>query len=249
MVPRATVRVPAGSRRSGGIPRLVIGLFLADALVVLAHVVNFTLIAAVDRPRSMLDLAYEANLPTWYSSMQLALLGSLVALLAYARGRPHAAGSWTMLGIAGMPFYLSVDEFVQLHERLGRLIPSDVLTVTGLWMVIAVPAFVATLVLLYVPSARFWSGPRDARTRVVLGVVIYLAAAAGIEVARNFVATDGLVGRAQLIVEEGGELVGVTVMIWGIIGLLKASNVRLVVPNRRRDGECGSVNPAPDPSA
>lgn len=228
--------VVARRRRLGGVPLIVVALFIVDGLVVLAHAINFTLIAAVDRPRRMFDLANEANLPAWYSSMQLALLGLLAVLLAYARRRPRVVGWWSMLGICVLPFYLSVDEFVQLHELIGRALPSDVFTVTGLWMFIAVPALVVTLVLLYVPSTRFWSGPPKARTRVVLGLAIYLASAAGLEVASNFVTAGGIASHVQLIAEEGGELVGATVMVWGIVDLLAASNVRLTVSAPERSG-------------
>lgn len=233
VAPRHPARAAARASLRG-IPLLVVGLFAADALLVLAHAINSTLIAAVDRPRSMFDLDDEANLPTWYSSMQMALLGALLVVLAYARRRPRQVGWWAMLGVAALPLYLSIDEFVQLHERLGRLVPSDVLPATGLWMAIAVPALIAALVLLYIPSAPFWSGPRAARVRVVLGVVVYLASAAGVEVAINFAATDGVAGGALVIAEEGGELVGVTLMIWGVVELLSASRVRLIVPDPRR---------------
>jgi hypothetical protein len=210
-----------------------------DLTIIALHVANFTLLAWIDQPRRMLDMNEETNLPTWYAGTKLAFLGSLLALLAYARRRPADVRWWAMLGIASLPFYLSFDEFSQLHERLGHMFPSDVMNRTGLWMVIAVPTVVIAVSGLAVASAPYWAASRQAVARLALGVAVYVISAGLLEVLTNF-AVPGSVGEhLQVLAEEGGELIAITLMVSGALSLLRASAVSLRVPEPGRPPSSG----------
>ena len=65
------------------------------------------------------SLSYEQNLPTWFSTCMLFACAVLLALIATGarRGEDPFARHWTVLAITFL--FLSVDEFVSLHENLS----------------------------------------------------------------------------------------------------------------------------------
>jgi hypothetical protein len=72
---------------------------------------------------SLFHVDREANLPTWFSSSQLALLGLsfLSIFLLELRLRPGRRKNLVWLACAGAMFFLSADEASTIHERLGTL--------------------------------------------------------------------------------------------------------------------------------
>lgn len=211
-------------------PLAIRALVAFDAILGVAHVANFTGWAGLDRPRRMFDMHLEANLPAWFAAVQLAFLGMLLILLAYSRASRTDWSTWPLIPFAAIPFYLSLDEVVQLHERLIPLLRTDVLPRTGAWMLVAVPIFVVTVAVLAGVSARHWAGPRQSRLVLLGGLAVYVASAGGVEIASNAFEPYTLAGRLQVLAEEMGELLGVTLMAWGVLGLLTGSGVRLIVP-------------------
>ena len=121
------------------VPGWALGLFAIEgALVALHFLLPDSAIVNLDR---------EYNLPTWFSSMQLAALG--VASLA-AFGREEGAGRtraiWGALGLGF--FYVSFDEIAVVHEgilrdaTLGTLAPASLLRAVPPWQLVFLPAAV-----------------------------------------------------------------------------------------------------------
>src|SRR5690625_4993391 len=67
------------------------------------------------------DVGREYNLATWYNSGLWLVMGALAAAIAVARPALHR--SWWLL--AGVALFASVDEYLEVHERLD--VPGDVL--------------------------------------------------------------------------------------------------------------------------
>src|SRR5688572_25758727 len=65
----------------------------------------------------LLSLSEEGNLPTWYSSSLLLGCSIVLGLIAADGGR--FAGRWKLLAVVFV--YMSIDEAIEIHEHLGRL--------------------------------------------------------------------------------------------------------------------------------
>ena len=65
-----------------------------------------------------------------------------------------------------------------------------------------------------------------------MGAIVFVTAAAGVESLSNFVDAHGTAARALVLLEEVGEMIGATIMLWGACGLMRSHGVRLLVDDR-----------------
>ena len=225
------------------IPPLILVLFAADVVIGAAALVQFEIRAHFGRSHllSLFALGNERNFGTWYSSLQLATNGALLLVLAAALTR-HAATprtrAWLMpwIWLPGMLFLaMSADEALELHEwvanaigvrvpQLSRDVP--LFHKTGLWMVPLVPAFLAALFFIARAARPIWTGRRDVVRLYLAGFVMFLLAAAGIELLGNFT-PHGRVENLVVTMEEVGELLGETLLLWATVALLRSHGLRL----------------------
>ncbi|HUS67981.1 MAG TPA: hypothetical protein VMZ28_25785 [Kofleriaceae bacterium] len=164
----------------------------------------------------LVSLSYEGNLPTWLSSSLL--LACAVALVAIARA-PGAQGAyrrhWALLGV--LFGYLSIDESVELHERLNLLVDLDGPLYFG-WIVPAA-AVVAALGLVYL---RFLLAlPARLRRRFVVAGAIYVGGALLMEVPLGLWVEahgDGGLGYALIdFAEELLEMIGASLFLFALL--------------------------------
>lgn len=113
------------SRRIDALPRrLLIGLLAAEASLALLHIV-FTWPGpdywGVDLWR-LFHVDREANLPTWFSALQLALLALVCAVIWMIErdAEDTVANTNIWAAFAAGAVFLSADEAASIHERLGH---------------------------------------------------------------------------------------------------------------------------------
>jgi hypothetical protein len=212
-------------------PRLLLALVVVDVLLLAVNVIGAP---------SFLDLDQERNFPTWYSSAKL--LGASMAALWCWRLEPaerRRGTSGLFWPIAAVLFaLLSMDETATAHERFAallmsgaagmslrnRLLGGDQLKDAFVWPVLLAPLALAIFgFLLYL----LWERMRDNRRSLVLGFLgcaafilammlegpaVYtsppIAAWGAAEVARY---------RLFILVEEGAELAGTTLMLAALL--------------------------------
>jgi hypothetical protein len=163
------------------------------------------------------NLGEEFNLPSWYSALQLAgaaLILTFVGRRKLAERAPHAI-AWLLLA-AGF-WYLSLDESIRLHERVGPLL-AGVVPREGIFFFRPL-AFTIPIALL-VPIL-FWrlltSLSKETRNGMILGGALYVISAVGLEVAESYITftkhmTPLIEGVFDLF-EECGEMAGISVFI------------------------------------
>lgn len=194
---------------------LIAGLSIAALGLAVELIHGLTHIHRYDELLFLFSLSYEQNLPTWYSSMLLFCSG-----LAVWQRRAHAPSHrlhWRGLALGLMA--ASIDESVELHERLGGLVGTSGILYFD-W-VIPAGLVVAVVAILYLPFLR--SLPRDTGRRFLLAAAVYLGGALLMELPLGYWTeghgTDNL-GYALIDwVEECLEICGASLFLHALLGL------------------------------
>lgn len=196
----------------------------------------------------LFDLNEEANVPAWFSSMQLFLIG-LVLLLALAnplRDRDHLRGLLWVLG--GGFIFLSMDESAAFHEKVTTVMSrfewaprfSDG---HGIWMFVYVAIGLAIVAALFRPILQVCRCyPRDV-VGVGLGIGVLVGGAVGVE-AIGYETIDGQsalgVKTLQVAAEEFLEMLGASIVL--VAAVRFALRERIPVPSRLLSGSISPVS-------
>jgi hypothetical protein len=216
-------------------------LLAADLLLVLLHVVGPPMPLWESRTGDeeyLWDLSAEGNLPTWYSSVKLAVLALLLLAFAWVSRSRSSRATW-ILGFVGAAFLvLSMDELIGIHERLAPEVEDLVgerggsaLDVTGPWMLVAAPLFLGGLALAAYLGRDLLRDRRRISLLYLLGAVTFVLSFAGLELLRNFAGEDYVP-----VIEETGEMLAVTVLIWATLELMRSHRVSLIAAGEHSPG-------------
>jgi hypothetical protein len=212
------------------IPPVILIFFIIDLALGLAYIVNY-LAGQPFRPLTLLlDLNGECNLPSWYSSMQWLCVAILLGIFAYRNFSRSSRRSWLLVALALLFLAFSVDEVAQIHEGLGKrtdiMLPGGTrkdtpFAHTGIWMfALGVPFILFFGWLAYSARVYFRRAP-GAFVKLVLGMVVFLTGAIGIEALSNLVVPGSAFDILENFVEEVMfEMVGSTIVLWGSCELL-----------------------------
>lgn len=209
----------ANTEQATGRPRLSVVLGLVVSGISLAGLISIWLRFNLDSPSkgvvflvTQINLDAEKNLATWVATLFLAgnaVLLSLCAVTARDRGESHVRAWW---GLSLVFFILSLDEFVSLHEAVGRVVHAA-LDLQGL------PSFGWLVPALIIVPLLFWSFlgflrglPQTTRRRFLFAGFVYVLGAFGLELVGALYLGDASTWNPiySLItwVEESLELVG-----------------------------------------
>jgi hypothetical protein len=196
---------------------ILLGLIAVELLLV-------ALFGVLGAQYDFFHLGREKNLPTWFASIQLCAVayGALrvaqqEAGLNTREGPLHSQLVWYVLA-AGFAF-LSLDEFAQIHERIpeqGR---------TPVWVLVYGP--IALLVACDSGYETLKRRPIDPRLPAVVGLACLVmgAGAFGAEWVGFHMRSKFWYG-ITLVVEEFGEMLGVSLLLYGILGYHQALTQR-----------------------
>lgn len=209
--------------------RVVYALLAIDVVLVASHVVSALVLGFSLR---LTDLDAELNIPTWYSATKLTLVALAFAGIALLR---DSGERWTraiLLAPAFLFAFLSLDEAAGIHETLGRRIDlvvgvareDTVLHRTSFWMFVLGPPLILAMAVIGMFYRRLLQPPAEIVGLAVVGVCVFLAGALAVEIAWNFVDAHHW-QVAQVALEEGMEMIGVTMILAAALFLL-ASNLR-----------------------
>ena len=209
-------------------PPLILFLFGADLAFGLLYLVNAGLHWPFPEIMPMLNLDGEANLPTWYSSMQLLIVAGLLALFALNRVKKKDRQSWSLLLWPLIFVFLAMDEIVGLHEWLGMvsdaLLPggsrrNTLLAYTGVWMFLLGIPFLLLMFTLLASLKKYLREQPAVSKKLLWGLIIFIGAACGIEIFSNFVSHTGKFYVLEVFSEELGEMLGETLLVWAAFEL------------------------------
>lgn len=183
------------------------------------------------------DVNQEENLPSWFSSIQLFMLATLLAIFTWHNFRKNAIAAWVLCFLSGIFVVFSLDEVSGLHERLGPL--TDMLFLggdrstsafkqTGVWTFsIGIPVFALLCFLLWQLKPYLVKTPK-VFGKYVAGLIIFMAGAIGVETLINFTEDAGYILFFSIgHIEEFLEMAGISTMIWATADLLYSYNLRI----------------------
>lgn len=224
--PTTADRYRALSRRRTTAPFLIgsVGIAVLSLIALLVHRSSSGVVFEIaDLMNWAFDVGQEANLATWYASGMWLAFGVLAALAAVSR--PAHRLSWILLAVVAIG--ASFDEFIAAHERLHhhaeRIGAMVGIEVGFSWVLLGAPValLVGLLLLRFVLSL-----PRRARTGILIGGVVFVAGALGVETvngqmleAAGWVETTPYLFTTML--EELLEMSGLALALGAVLSLLQ----------------------------
>ena len=209
------------------IPPLILVLFLIDIGFCVAYFINYIIGQPSYKLTVVLDLNSEKSLGTWYSSTQYFCLFILSAIFSYHKFSKNSK-SFSLLIFPIMFLFMSIDESIQIHEWIGY--KSDIFLPggsregtffhkTGIWMFVVGLPFIVLFLLLAYSLKNHFSENTSRLKKLVIGMVVMLTGALGIEIISNFAEFGPLV--IVVAFEEGLEMIGATTMLWALYDVTK----------------------------
>jgi hypothetical protein len=169
----------------------------------------------------LLNVDAEDSIATWLSTLQLAVVGILIALSLLRRDRSRDPAGWFVVMVGGLFLAMSIDEALQLHEAVTAWARRNDVggSELGYQAVLLVPVFLVGLLLLALSLrqvARLYRYHPRALAMMVAGVGAFFGGAVGVDlVAHVFLHGGGAIYTFAAAVEEFLELLGGTLMILG----------------------------------
>lgn len=174
----------------------------------------------MSEPSRVFNIDQEANIPTWFTggiALYLAMTTSMIASVVKSQGKNH---SWGWRGISLMGIYISLDELSGIHELAINPIRENWDVGPWLYQSWIIPAM-ALVVLISIIYSRFvWKLPMYSKFYLLLGGLIYLTGAIGVESIGGFVLnTQGLNDwYVQLAhIEEFMEMMGLIIILYSVV--------------------------------
>jgi hypothetical protein len=191
----------------------------------------------------LFDLDRERNIPTFFSSAGLFTCSALLAVIAFARKKIRENYlSW--LGLAAIFLFLSIDEFVALHERL--VIPlQSALQVSGIfYFAWVIPYGIALIIFLLVYLKFILNLPGKTQFLFILSGLIYVTGALGLElIGGRYYELHGNEAKKTITyfimvtIEECMEMAGIVIFIYALMSHIDShlKNLQLKITSSTSD--------------
>ncbi len=212
-------------------PRPVIAFFAIDIALGVITVVAFLIRAKQGLPPiDLFSIGSESNLPTWYASSKLLLIGLLLAPIAFRDVSVRRLRTWPILLLPAFFILLSLDETAMLHERAGWVfadnydVGADL--ITGPWMYVVAPFYGCLAWFTFRATRPYIEGRATIVFLCFIGVCLFAFSAVGLEYAANLAGEEALsIRRVLSLFEEVGEMVAATTLLWSVLLLLSVEQI------------------------
>jgi hypothetical protein len=212
-------------------PRWVVSLICLDVGLTLLYLVDYAIGQPFTHFSRFIDLDGEANLPTWWSSIQWFCVAAAFWVFAIRNVERRPSRSWLLLLLPMIFVAFSLDEVATIHEYIGymsdALLPqgernSTFVAQTGLFFLLFGVPFAILFAGLLKAILPLLARSPHARNRLLAGSALFLIAAIGIEALSNFLVPGSPAATLEIAVEEMSEMIGSTLVLWGSVGLAQA---------------------------
>ncbi|MBL0355531.1 MAG: multidrug transporter [Chitinophagaceae bacterium] len=215
-------------------------LLLAMFILLLGHVAAFTedyVRHAYSRTAKniirLFDFNLENNVPTWFSLLILAFAAVLLFVIYIYKKRNHIKGAFYWLALGAIFVFLSIDESVQIHEEVARILrPKLSNDVSGLlyWAwVVPYGLFVIGGGIFFM---RFILGlPKFTRNLFFVSGFMFVSGALGLEFIEGYFyknyGLNHIYNRILYCIEELLEMGAVTLFIYALLDYMAANKIQI----------------------
>lgn len=186
-----------------------------------------------DTLRRFFDLDAESTIPAWFSSIQLFAVGMTIAL-GLAHPRSITMPARRVLAVLAIAFvFLSADESVGVHEQITEVFGDvdalpDFKRGHGVWIPLYLTAGVVFTAVASPSLVRLYRY-RPAPVRVIaVGLCLFVVGVVALEIVSYQHLRDAgreTWYRVEVAGEEFMEMLGVTVVWWGMVRLFEFDTV------------------------
>jgi len=204
---------------------LLFGLILIEIFLVAIFVADTLLGQPKWTIHVLFDLDGEGNIPAWFSSVQLFLIG-LVFFLKGRQSDPDYRPSSLFFLIVGAGFiFLSVDEAAAIHEKITHVLTPIAWVPRfkgdhGVWVFIYILVGVSLCFATYRDLMAMWKRYRSATSILAVGMGLFLIGVIGLEIVSFEFLRSGstpLLYQAEVALEELLEMSGESIMLYGTL--------------------------------
>lgn len=161
------------------------------------------------------------SVPSWYSSFNLLISSMLLALIGISNNQQVNRYLYHWLGLAFFFFYLSIDEFAEIHEKLDQLfnLPELGGLFTFKWVILGIP-IVLIFFFTYLKFLNYL--PKTTKYLLLLAGLIFVMGALGFEML-SALRYDAVGSFNEIIfvlfttAEEFCEMLGIIVFIYALL--------------------------------
>jgi len=203
--------------------RAFLALIIVEILFCLVYFGDFLLGEPIWRIHELFDLDSEASIPTWFSIIQLFMIGFIALLVAYNKKTtpPPSKGGLTLFGLGFI--YLSMDEGAAIHEKLTYEFYNNPLVpyfhgAHGIWIVVYGCIGIIVLIVLHRDIFAVCKHFRKEALIFIGGMIMFLAGTAGSETVTFFYVdkSNPFVYTIEVILEEFLEMAGASILLYSV---------------------------------
>ena len=167
----------------------------------------------------------EANLPTLYSALALGFCSYLLAIIATLRKLKQGKYTKYWKALSFIFIYLAIDEACSIHELLIPVLRNAFDARGFLYFTWVIPGFAAVLIFLIAFRKFIYNLPTKTKTLFILGGVVYLLGALGMEMVGGYLADRSgynTIYSLASTTEELLEMFGIVIFINGLLSYIQS---------------------------
>ncbi len=172
-----------------------------------------------------LQVNSEGNVATFFSTLILLVSASLLFLIAFVKRQLAHRYRKHWMGLSFIFFYLALDEAAGIHEKFNRITQGVFHQKQGVFFLAWVIPFGILLLVFMASYVRFLVHlPVRSRLLFMLSGAIYVFGALVMEVIGGLYVQaegDNLMFQVLLMIEEGMEMLGVSLFIFSLLDYLQ----------------------------
>lgn len=204
--------------------QILIWLIIIELVFCLVYFIDFLSVEPNWRIHEWFNLDEEANIPTWFSIIQLFMVGLIAIATAQSEHyrRPPSKWGLTLFGFGFI--YLSLDEGAVFHEKFTYEFHNHPWVpyfdgVHGIWITIYMGVAIVVLLIL---GRDLWAICRTLpRESLIfsLGMVLFLAGTGGSETITYFYIDKSNIWiyTMEVMIEEFLEMIGASILFYSVL--------------------------------
>ena len=209
---------------TGFLRRILTFLICLELLFVLIFLLDQWTGTPIWAVHHFFDLDAESNIPAWFSSIQLCMIGILLLFSAGNTLSSDRPSSWFLYVLALGFIFLSADEAAGIHEILSVMLKKREIFPRfagnhGIWIPLYVTAGVSFLLVTRKQLASLWTKYPRAAAVGTAGMAIFLLGGVGLEILSYEFLRDGshqVLFNLEVALEEWMEMCGASLILYGV---------------------------------